>query len=101
MAKDFADFEAEQRRLMILQILAKDSDYEVNEDMLLAALEAVGLAVSAEDLRNDLYTLKMEVCIMVREVGSLWIIKLTKRGHDVSRGLISAQGVAKPRPGSV
>jgi hypothetical protein len=98
---EFSQFEVEQRRLMILSILAKDADYEVNEDMLIAALTAVGLAVAADALRADLQHLKMQVCITTREVGDLWIIKLTRRGGDVAAGRAQAIGVARPRPGSV
>jgi hypothetical protein len=98
---NLAEFETEQRRLAILRVLAGDRDFEANEDLLRAAMEQVGLAVAADDLRADLQHLRSQVCVTCREVGDLWVVKITQRGWDVSRGLISATGVAKPRPGSV
>lgn len=99
MTDDYTEFEAKERRLALLKLLAADADYEQNEDLLAAGLEAYGLKVDPDELRRDLDLLQREVCITIRTAGDYWIAKLTRRGGSVAKGLAPAQGVARPQPG--
>jgi len=100
LAGKLAEKTAEDRRLTILQALAEDSDGEINEDLLSRVLDEMGRGASADAIRADLMHLKMQVCVMTREAGDLWIAKITRHGCDVALGKAQARGVARPTPWS-
>ena len=51
---DSTAIQAEARRLMILQMLAADSDYSANDSLLQQLLAAQGNGVSLDVMRMDL-----------------------------------------------
>lgn len=97
---DLERFEAEQRRLAILELLAEDEDYTLNEDILQRGLEVIGLRTSTAKLRADLLHLKDHALVDIEiKGGDLYIVTVNSRGVDVAKGREKAPGVARPKPG--
>ena len=89
----------EDRRLMILRLLAEDLGYQLNVYVLCPALKAVGHAVSHDKVAVDLAWLAEQGLVTVGEASGVTVGKLTARGADVAAGLASVPGVKRPEPG--
>lgn len=97
---DLSQFESEQRRLAILQILAEDDDYALNEDIINRALAALSLDASAARLHSDLRHLESHALLSIEVKGQdLYVATLNQLGMDVAGGRERAPGVARPKPG--
>lgn len=94
----FAEHVASDLRLRILQLLAQDIDYAVNEYILARALESVGHAVSRDHLRVQLDWLAEQGLITVENVSGVTVAKLTVRGKDIAEGRARVSGVHRPDP---
>lgn len=88
----------EDRRLMILRLLAQDSGYRANAYVLRPALDAVGHAVSMDKVETDLAWLAEQGLVTVERVQDVTVGKLTARGADVAAGLAVVPGVKRPEP---
>lgn len=88
----------EDRRLMILRLLAEDPCYQVNVYVLRPALQAVGHAVSHDKVTGDLAWLAEQGLVTVGEASGVTVGKLTARGADVAAGLAIVPGVKRPEP---
>lgn len=98
---DFNDFETEGRRLCILRILARRTQFTTNEYSLNDELKgAYAHIVSSDRLHNDLAWLDEQDLVILQRPRIGWIATLTARGSDVANGLANVPGVAKPRPGA-
>ena len=102
----FKELQEEDRRLLALQILRCDTDYAVNERVLLPAMGQQGHAISADTLRGILNWLEEQGLIEIEKLdpcagGRLWVPKLTQRGADHCAGATLAPGVRRPRPDEV
>lgn len=96
----FQDFETEGRRLAILRILARRTQYTTNEYSLNDELVgAYAHHVSRDRLHADLAWLEEQGLVIVQQPRAGWIATLTARGADVAAGLATTPGVARPRPG--
>ncbi|SJN10185.1 hypothetical protein CZ787_14230 [Halomonas citrativorans] len=96
----FQDFETEGRRLGILRILSRRSQYTTNEYSLNDELQgAYAHHVSRDRLHGDLAWLDEQALVIVQQPRAGWIVTLTARGADCANGVANVPGVAKPRPG--
>lgn len=95
------DFETEGRRLCILRILSRRTQFTTNEYSLNDELKgAYAHIVSTDRLHNDLAWLDEQDLVILQRPRAGWIVTLTARGSDVASGLANAPGVSKPRPGA-
>ena len=98
---DFKTRVSQEQRITILQALAEDTDYRINDAMLQTFLGALAMDVSLDKLRNQLAWLEEMELVTVEKVSTMHIAKLTQRGLDVAKGRSGCDGVAKPSVGSV
>ncbi len=96
----FAQFEQEDRRLVILRLLAEDSDYRANSSILQRGIELYGHTVSRDRLHTDLVWLAEQDLVKVDEMNSVLVVTLTQRGLDVANGRAQVPGVKRPGPGA-
>lgn len=97
----------EDRRLVILRLLAEDPDYTINDSLLTKMLPGFGHGVSADRLRGDLHWLAEQGLLALDciprpsapDASLLYVARLLERGDDVAHGRAAASGVARPRPG--
>lgn len=97
---EFKQFQTEDRRLMILRLLAEIPGYTANEYVLRAALGDYGHAVSADRLRSDLAWLAEQELLRLETPAGLTVAHLLPRGEDVGAGRAHMPGIARPRPGA-
>ena len=93
-----ADLQTEHRRLLILQILQKDQDYSVNDDLLQKLLAAQGYGVALAVVRADLAWLEQVGLLSTNELPGVTVALLRNEGVDVATGVAVMPGVARPRP---
>lgn len=98
--KPFAERIREDRRLVILRLLAEQPGYTINSSTLLVGLRHLGLACTRADVIDDLDRLATEALVRVEriEVGSLSVATLLARGLEVVSGELVVPGVARPSP---
>jgi len=95
----FQSLQTEHLRLAILQVLAQDPGYDLNETILAKVVNSLGHTVSRDGLRSQLAWLAEQGLVTVTTVaGALQVAKLTARGKDTAEGLALAPGVARPEP---
>lgn len=95
----FAEFQAQDRRLAILRALECAAGYTANELLLGRFLSAVGHAVSADRLAQDIRWLAEAGLVSDTSGEGLLVATLTPRGADVAAGRATAHGVQRPAPG--
>lgn len=98
MKQTFEAHQTEDRRLVLLRVLADSTGYQTNEFLLESMLDEMGHTVSNDRLRSDLAWLTEQQLITQQAVGGVTIAKLTARGFDVARGRAQVPGVKRPRP---
>lgn len=99
MNMTFAEKYREDRRLVLLRILAEQPRYRCNSSNLHSVLDALGVAASRDDVRTDLHWLRDQSLLSLEEaVPGLHVATLTARGLDVSTGAAVVPGVARPTP---
>jgi Fe2+ or Zn2+ uptake regulation protein len=89
---------AEHRRLAILQLLAKDPDYSINDTLLQQLLGQVGHGVGMAVVRADLAWLEQLGLLATSELPGCTIAVLRNDGVDVANGVAGVPGIARPRP---
>jgi len=95
----FTDLKNEHIRLTVLQLLAQDPGYDLNESILLTLVNEFGHQVSRDALRTHLAWLAEQGLLTVKVVGAnLQLAKLTTRGDDAAHGRASIPGVKRPGP---
>ncbi|MHC1700298.1 MAG: ArsR family transcriptional regulator [Humidesulfovibrio sp.] len=90
---------SEDRRLLILRLLAQDPGYQLNVYVLRPALQAMGHTVSHDLVETDLAWLAEQGLVTVGRASDVTVGKLTARGADVAQGLATVPGVKRPEPG--
>lgn len=95
----FAEIQTEDRRLVILRLLAESSGYRAASPLLQSALEGFGHVVSADRLIADLDWLYEQQLVSIESVGGITLAVLTQRGLDVGQGRAHCTGVKRPMPG--
>lgn len=88
----------EDRRLVILRLLAEDPGYQLNVYVLRPAMEAMGHAVSHDKVGTDLAWLAEQGLVTVGQASGVTVGRLTARGADVAKGLAIVPGVKRPEP---
>lgn len=97
--KTFAERHREDRRLVMLRLLAEQNGYRANSSVLHAALDALAVAASRDDVLTDLAWLAEQGLVKSNEpVPCVVVAELTARGYDVQRGMATVPGVSRPRP---
>lgn len=95
MAKDL---QQEARRLAILQLLQRDPDYSINDQLLQQLLAAQGHGVSLAVVRADLAWLEQLGLVTTNELPGCTVALLRNEGVDVATGVSVVPGIARPRP---
>ncbi len=88
----------EDRRLVILRLLAEDPGYRLNVYVLRPSLEAMGHTVSHDKIETDLAWLAEQGLVTVEHASCVTVGKLTPRGADVAAGRVTTPGVKRPEP---
>ena len=95
----FTEHFAEDRRLVILRVLAKAPAFTANEYLVQSAIAAYGHAVSRDLVRTDLAWLAEQGLVTVERVHTTHVARMTARGDDVQAGRATVPGVKRPLPG--
>lgn len=90
---------AEDRRLVILRFLAEEADGRMSASVMQDALELMAHRVPRAQVMVDATYLEERGLLLVEYVGTVPIFRLTPRGMDVARGLVTVPGVKRPRLG--
>ncbi len=99
MTLSYAEFEAQDRRLVVLRALQHAFQYRSNAMLLRRYCAAVGHTVSADRLEQDLAWLREQDLVDLNNAEGVTVATLTQRGLDVATGSAEAPGVARPAPG--
>ncbi len=92
------DVFSEQQRLIMLQTMAEDEDYSINNEMFQPVLKNFGHAISI-DLINSHFNYLEEIGLITTSLcGKFIVATLTRRGLDVAQGVAKAPGVARAKP---
>ena len=89
----------EDRRLVILKLLAESEGFTANEHLLASALPGFGHSVSHDRVRTDLDWLAEQELVTLASPGGVSVATLTARGDDVAAGRARVAGVKRPVPG--
>ncbi len=93
------DLRNQEIRLTILQLLAQDAGYDLNETILGKLVNEFGYQLSKDALRTHLAWLTEQGLTTVKTVAEyLQVARLTTRGDDAAHGRAIIPGVARPRP---
>lgn len=99
MTLSYSEFEAQDRRLVLLRALAHAAQYRANGLLLRRYCQAVGHVVSADRLAADLAWLREQGLADLDTVEGVTVATLTERGLDVANGSAEVPGVQRPQPG--
>ena len=94
----FADLVAEDLRLTILRLLDQAEGYDLNTDILHAALARVGHRPSRDRLKGELAWLAEQGLVTTHEVAGVLVATATARGLDTAHGSARVPGVKRPGP---
>ena len=92
----YATYLAEDRRLVILRVLADMPTYRTNSYLLCTLLGKYGHAPADHQVKDDLAWLQDLQLITVEVVESVHIATLTTRGADAAAGRIVVPGIKRP-----
>jgi len=101
MKPDYRETVAEHLRITVLRCLAEDSNYSINESLLLDMVETYGFAPSRDNLRAQLAWLAEQGLITIGGPDTCQVATLTARGEDVAKARATVPGVKRPRPGEM
>lgn len=93
---DFSNFLTEDRRLVVLRVLAEMPAYRTNSYVLSTLLSKWGHEPSTDQVKTDLTWLKEQGLMSLEVVESVYIATLTSRGADVAAGRAVVPGVKRP-----
>lgn len=95
---DYRRFVSEDVRRIVLEELARQPNYRLNDDLLLRVLEGFGHMKARDYLRAELDWLEKVKAVALTDVAGVVIAELLERGldHVERRRLIT--GVARPKP---
>lgn len=96
---NYQDFMREDRRLIILRLLAEQPGGMLNDSVLHALLERCGHTVARDVVRADVAWLRDSQLIDVEEVlGRVLVATIVERGSEVAAGYTTVPGVRRPGP---
>lgn len=96
----FSDLVSQDRRLVILRLLAEDLDHKLNTSVLQDALDLIGHGCSRDCVETECAWLEEQGLVAVERVGrdnAVTVVRLTGRGQDVAEGRATVPGVKRPR----
>lgn len=96
----FARLEQEDRRLVLLRMLAEDNDYKINTSILQQGLELYGHNISRDQLHTEIAWLAEQGLVEFDQLNSVKVVTLNQRGLDVSQGRATVPGIKRPGPGA-
>lgn len=88
----------EDRRLVILRLLAETPGYNCNTSILQSALEDFGHSVSRDVVHTDVAWLAEQGLVSIEAIATVDRVTLTNRGVDVAAGRAVVPGVRRPNP---
>jgi Fe2+ or Zn2+ uptake regulation protein len=96
----YANFMSEDRRLVILRILAEMPTYRANSSVLHTALQQWGHEPSRDQVRTELRWLEEQQLLTLEVVSNsdVLLATLTERGGEVAAGRARVDGVKRPGP---
>lgn len=94
----FADYQTEDRRLVLLRGLQPAAQYRANAYLLRRFAESLGHSVSADRIEADLAWLCEQGLVDKTTAQGVTVATLTQRGLDVAKGDAQVPGVARPQP---
>lgn len=94
---NFAALVSQDRRLVILRLLAEDLDRKLNTSVLQDALDLVGHGCSRDCVETEVSWLEEQSLVTSEKVGPVTVVRLTGRGQDVAEGKATVPGVKRPR----
>jgi len=95
-----AEVFSQDRRLVILRLLAEDLDHKLNTSVLQDALDLIGHGCSRDCVETECAWLEEQGLVAVEKVGNgetVTVVHLTGRGQDVAEGRATVPGVKRPR----
>ncbi len=95
-SRDFSTYLAEDRRLVILRVLADMPAYRTNSFLLQTLLGKWGHAPSADQVKGDIAWLQEQDLLTFEDVEGVYVATLTTRGADVAAGRAMVPGVKRP-----
>ncbi len=95
----FADFQQQDRRLVLLRALENAAQYSANAYLLRRFCDVSGHAVSLDLIQADLAWLQEANLLTLDRRPDIWVATLTTRGLDVATGRAVHPGVQRPQPG--
>lgn len=99
MNKTFAERLREDRRLVILRLLAEQNAYRSNSSVLHAGLHHLGVNGTRDDVLTDLHWLRDQGYLgMETAVPGVHVATLSARGKEVAEGQVQVPGVSRPSP---
>lgn len=87
------DIKTQNRRLLILQLLHKDPDYNINDNLLQQLLSGMDHAVAMAVLRADLAWLEQLNLVSTHLLPNCTVAILRSEGIDVAKGLTMVPGI--------
>lgn len=97
---NYAQFETQDRRLVLLRALEHAALYKANAYLLLRYCEAIGHTVTATQLQADLAWLQQQSLCTLQSVQGVLVATLTPLGLNVATGRDEVPGVPRPQPGA-
>ena len=94
--RNFSAHLTEDRRLVLLRLLAELPVYRANSSVLNVALERFGHATTRDQVRTELRWLEEQGLVSIEDMGPVLVATATERGLDVARGRAVVPGVARP-----
>lgn len=94
--QSFTAHVSEDRRLVILRLLAELANYTGNSAILRMALQNFGHEVSRDLVKTELRWLEEQGLLTIEAADSVLVAKLTERGQDVAAGISTTPGVKRP-----
>lgn len=96
---NFAEFESQDRRLVLLRALQAAAEYRANAYLLRRYCEVLGHVTPADRLETDLAWLREQGLVGTEQQQGVTVATLTQRGLDVATGATTVPGVQRPAPG--
>ena len=94
----YAQYEAEDGRLVILKELTRQTDGRLNETIMMRVLDAFGHRWSREKVRTEMRKLEEIGAVQLAEAGTILIASITRAGLDHVERRSVIEGVARPSP---
>lgn len=97
-SKTFEQRLTEDRKLLLLRMLAELPGYRSNSGVLAMGLRSMGHVVSRDVVQAYLHWLAELNLVELEAMDGVTLVALSPYGHDVALGLTRVPGVARPEP---